>query len=87
MWNFMEDGTYDAVVTDAEVDEENHLRIELVITIGPHVGRVVALRSTDVDWRHGVTGGLGEDPYALLGLAGTLRVRNGIPSFRPETSA
>jgi len=78
------DGTYDAVVVDAEDAGDGDVRIELTITLGPHVGAVVALRKNrHVDHRGGPLDA--SDPYALLGVAGTLRVREGVPSFRPET--
>jgi hypothetical protein len=74
------DGSYDVIVVDAETADDGDVRIELAITLGPHVGRVVALRG-----RH-VEGGRHErlDPVKLLGIPGTLRVRGGEPSFRPE---
>ena len=78
------DGTYDAVVVDAEHVADGDVRIELTITLGPHVGEMVALRKNrHVDDRGGPLDT--SDPYALLGVAGTLRVRDGVPSFRPET--
>jgi hypothetical protein len=75
------DGAYDVIVVDAEDTDDGDVRIELTITMGPHIGRVVALRGRHVD--------LGErgasfDPLALLGIPGTLRVRGGQPAFRPE---
>jgi len=75
------DGAYDVIVVDAETADDGHLRLELTITLGPHIGRIVTLRAHHVD--------AGErpdlsDPFALLGIPGTLRVRNGVPSFRPE---
>jgi len=77
----LRDGTYDVVVVDAE-SCDGELLIELVITIGPHVGDLVSLRAHQVEEPTG--GSEGSDPYALLGLCGTLRVRDGVPSFRPE---
>ena len=80
---FLPDGTYDVVVVDAEVDDRGELRIEVTITLGPQIGRIVPLRKIHV------TGTVGPfdaaDPLALLGVPGTLRVRGGIPDFRPET--
>lgn len=74
------DGSYDVIVIDVEEIDDGDVRIELTITLGAHVGRVVALRRHHVD--------IGEeqkdDPLSLLGVAGTLRVRDGLPSFRPE---
>jgi len=76
------DGSYDVVVVDAELDDAGELRIEVTISLGPQIGRIVALRKNQVataDGRFDTA-----DPYALLGVPGTLRVRDGIPSFRPE---
>lgn len=75
------DGAYDVIVVDVEEADDGDVRVELTITLGPHVGRVVALRGRHVEGR-------GDrqppDPLALLGIPGTLRVRGGEPSFRPE---
>ena len=76
------DGTYDVVVVDVEVGDDGDLHIEAAVTLGPHIGRSVRLRKMHVDDRRGVLNG--GDPYALLGIPGTLRVRDGAPSFRPE---
>lgn len=74
------DGTYDVVVVDAEETEEGDVRIELTVTLGAHVGRIVTLRR-----HHPRTGpDSARDPLELLGVAGTLRVRHGRPSFAPE---
>jgi len=77
------DDTYDVIVVEAELDADGELHLEVAITLGPHIGRIVALKKMHVDTR-------GEplddaDPLALLGIPGTLRVRRGEPSFRPET--
>ncbi len=77
------DDTYDVIVVDAEIDDEGELRIEVAVTLGPHIGRIVRLRKMHVETHRGVLDGT--DPYALLGIPGTLRVRQGEPSFRPET--
>jgi len=77
------DGTYDVIVVDGEFDDDGELRIEVTITLGPHIGRIVALRNLHVETRRGPLDTA--DPYALLGIPGTLRVRQGVPSFRPET--
>ncbi len=37
------DGTYDAIVIEAEPVDETDFRLELTITLGPHIGRVIAL--------------------------------------------
>ncbi|MHB8682028.1 MAG: hypothetical protein ACYDA2_08040 [Acidimicrobiales bacterium] len=74
------DGSYDVIVIDAETTDDGDVRIELTITLGPHLGRVVAVRA-----RH-VEGVERRDPLELLGIPGTLRVRDGEPTFRPEWS-
>jgi hypothetical protein len=76
------DGTYDVIVVDAEVDDGGELHIEVTISLGPHIGRIVPLRKMHVEDRRGPLDDA--DPYALLGIPGTLRVSHGVPSFRPE---
>ena len=74
------DGTYDVIVVDAETTEDGDVRIELTVTLGSHVGRMVVLRG-----RHaGGIGGAGDDVSTLLGIPGTLRVHGGEPNFSPE---
>ncbi len=77
------DDTYDVIVVDAEVDDDGELHLEVAVTLGPHIGRIVRLKKMHVESRREVLDGT--DPYALLGIPGTLRVRQGEPSFRPET--
>jgi len=76
------DDTYDVIVVDAEVGDDGELRLEVTITLGPHIGQIVALRNSNVETRRGVLDTA--DPYSLLGIPGTLRVRHGVLSFRPE---
>jgi len=76
------DGSYDVIVVDAEELDEDEIRIELAITLGPRVGEVVALRQRRTASREGPS--RGEDSTNFLGMCGTLRVSNGIPVFRPE---
>jgi hypothetical protein len=80
------DGTYDVIVVDAETGEDGDLHIEVTISLGPHVGDVVPLSGRHVERERGAadTSHAG-DPYAWLGVPGTLRVRDGVPTFRPET--
>lgn len=73
------DGTYDVIVVDAETTDDGDVRLELTITLGPHVGRLLALRGAHVDTSSGEV-----DALALLGIPGTLVVRDGMPRFRPE---
>jgi hypothetical protein len=77
------DDTYDVIVVDAEIDDDGDLRIEVTVTLGPHIGRIVRLRNMHVESRRGALDTA--DPYSLLGIPGTLRVRDGVPRFRPET--
>lgn len=76
--SLLPDGSYDVVVVDVETDDVGQQHVELVITLGPQVGRVVSLRAPRRD--HGPT-----DETAWLGRAGTLRVAAGVPVFRPES--
>ncbi|MDR3650777.1 MAG: hypothetical protein P4L20_16920 [Acidimicrobiales bacterium] len=80
---YLPDDTYDVIVVDAEFDDDGDLRIEVAVTLGPHIGRIVRLRKMHVETDRGVLDST--DPYSLLGIPGTLRVRHGEPSFRPET--
>ena len=77
------DGTYDAIVIDAEEAENADIRLELTITLGPQIGRVIALRARHLDTRRRSPASR-LDPLELLGIPGVLTVREGIPSFRPE---
>lgn len=76
------DGTYDVIVIDVENLDDGDMRIELTITLGPHVGDVVTLRGRHVQRRPDDL--RPPEPLDLQGVCGTLRVRRGIPSFRPE---
>jgi hypothetical protein len=77
------DDTYDVIVVDAAIDDDGELRLEVTVTLGPHIGRIVPLRNLHVETRRGVLDTT--DPFSLLGIPGILRVRHGVPSFRPET--
>lgn len=74
------DGSYDVIVVDAEPTADGDVRVELTITLGPQIGRVVALRGHQVRADAGAL----PDPVALMGIPGTLRVKQGVPEFRPE---
>jgi hypothetical protein len=74
------DGIYDVIVVDAQTTDEGDVRLELTITVGAHAGRLVALRRRHVAAPDRVV----PDATALLGVPGTLRVRDKVPSFRPE---
>ena len=77
------DGTYDAIVIDVEEAENAEIRLEITITLGPQIGRVIALRARHVDARRR-SSATSLDPLDLLGIPGVLIVREGVPSFRPE---
>ena len=62
------DGTYDAVVIDAEDRAGGRIACELTILGGEHKGDVVT-----------VVAGLAVDPITLLGLPATLVVTDGEP--------
>ena len=76
------DDTYDVIVVDAELGDDGEMRLEVAVTLGPHIGRIVALKNMQVETRRGVLDTT--DPYSLLGIPGTLRVRDGVVRFRPE---
>lgn len=69
----LEDGTYDAVVVDAD-EADGAIRIELALSSGPHKGEVVAVRGAFA---------VGH-PIELLGLPATLTVEDGSPSVTVE---
>lgn len=74
------DGTYDVIVVDAESTDDGDIRLELTVTLGPHIGRLVALRGRHV---HGAEHSLA-DPVEWLATPGTLQVKGGEIRFRPE---
>jgi hypothetical protein len=70
----LDDGTYDALVVDAEASDDGSIGIDLTIVAGPAKGEVVSLRTSD----------LGGDPLDMLGVPATLTVRDGAPTLRLE---
>jgi hypothetical protein len=70
----LDDGTYDALVFDAEERPEGGVAVELTILAGAHKGEVVSVASPD--W----TG----DPLDLLGIPATITVADGQPSVTFE---
>jgi hypothetical protein len=71
----LDDGSYDALVVDAEVDDEGWCRVELTILGGAHKGEVVAVR----------TAGVADDQALdLLGIPATLVVAGGVPAVTFE---
>ncbi|MFZ0667460.1 MAG: hypothetical protein WAM97_17025 [Acidimicrobiales bacterium] len=77
------DGIYDAIVIEAESVEGSDIRLELIITLGEQIGRVVVLRGRHVDTKRRPRAS-DLDPIDFLGIPGTIVVRDGVPSFRPE---
>jgi len=71
----LDDGTYDALVFDADERPEGGVAVELTILAGKHKGEVVSIVSTA--W----TG----DALDLLGIPATLTVTGGEPqvTFEP----
>ncbi len=70
----LDDGTYDALVFDAETDGDE-ITVELTILGGEHKGAVVSVTTTT--WQG--------DETDLLGIPATIIVRDGAPSvvFEP----
>ncbi len=67
------DGTYDAIVVDADVGPEQSTALELAVLAGPHKGEVLAVR-----------GPAARDPLDLLGLPATVTVAAGLPRVELE---
>jgi hypothetical protein len=70
----LNDGTYDVFLVEVISASPRDLQIELALVSGPHKGEVVRVRAE----------GLSRDPLDLLGLPGTLIVRNGEPELRVD---
>jgi hypothetical protein len=68
------DGTYDALVVDADDRGDGTMGLELTIVAGTAKGEVVTL----------VARGLRGDPLDLLGVPATITVRDGSPAVRFE---
>ena len=64
----LEDGEYDGIVVDAEV-EGDAVRLEVTVLAGPHKGEVVAVQAV----------GLELDPLDALGMPVTMVVADGAP--------
>jgi len=71
----LDDGTYDALVFDAEDRDGGGVAVELTILAGEHKGEVVSVVAAD--WAG--------DPLDLLGIPATLTVADGRPevTFEP----
>jgi hypothetical protein len=68
------DGTYDAIVVDADDVGDGVMALELTVLAGPEKGRVLELRGPAGD----------HDAVALLGIPATVMVVDGIPQVRLE---
>ncbi len=69
----LDDGTYDAVVVDAN-DDAGVVVLDLAVLTGPHKGDVVTVRA----------GGLERDALDLLAVPARLTVAAGEPSVELE---
>ncbi|MEO6989644.1 MAG: hypothetical protein ABI239_13475 [Aquihabitans sp.] len=66
----LEDGTYDAIVVDANDGPSNDVvSLELAVTSGPHRGQVITINAS----------GLNRDPIELLAVPATITVLDGKP--------
>ena len=70
----MPDGRYDVFIVDAETIDETTMRVEIAMVSGDDKGDVIAIRGPH----------LARDPIELLGLPGTLIVRDGVPRLEVE---
>lgn len=71
----LEDGTYDAVVVDADDGPETGtVSLDLAVLAGPHKGEMVTVTAA----------GLGRDALDLLALPATLVVAGGQPRVTLE---
>ena len=68
------DGTYDAIVVDADDVGDGVTSLELTVLAGPHKGEVLELRGPAGD----------HDPIDLLGVPATVTVADGRPTIRLE---
>ena len=68
----LRDGTYEAIVVDAERVEDG-VRLELAITAGPNKGDVVAVRATNLTM----------DPINTLGIPARIVVTNNTVELEP----
>ena len=75
----LEDGTYSAIVVDADdagAEEPGVVRVELAVTTGPHKGEVIALRGRFP----------GIAAIDLLAEPATITVRDGRPGVTLDRS-
>lgn len=70
----LEDGSYDAIVFDAERADDGGTTVELTILAGDRKGEVVSMH----------TPASSRDPLDLLGVPATITVSDGTPTLRLE---
>jgi hypothetical protein len=70
----LDDGTYEAIVVDAEALDDGAIGLEITIIAGEHKGELVTVRAE----------GLRRDPLDLLAVPATLAVTAGEPSVQLE---
>ena len=70
----LDDGTYDALVFDADDADDGGVEVEMTILAGEHKGAVVSVVSTE--WEG--------DALDLLGIPATIVVTDGRPTVRFE---
>ena len=72
------DGTYDAIVVDAEEGSEpGWMRLELAIASGAHKGEIVSVTGSDPAYAS-------SDPLDLLAIPATIVVTDGSPAVTLE---
>ncbi|MGA2036561.1 MAG: hypothetical protein ABSH04_03140 [Acidimicrobiales bacterium] len=76
------DGSYQMIAIDTPTFDEGNSRVEITITLGPHIGEVHALRARRIHDPRAASGG--EDPRNLLGAWVRCASARGIRVFRPE---
>ncbi|HEY3701275.1 MAG TPA: hypothetical protein VGL32_03370 [Acidimicrobiales bacterium] len=62
------------MIVDIDVDEQQQVRIDVVLTAGSHRGDVVSLRASSMK----------QDPLGLLGLPAHLVVKDGTPGLKMD---
>ena len=70
----LEDGTYDAIVVDAEGGDHGEIAVHLAVAAGDRRGEVVTITAA----------GLGRDPLDLLAVPATISVTDGRPEVTLE---
>jgi hypothetical protein len=68
------DGSYDAIVVDADTAADGALVVDLTILAGEHKGEIVTVRAANTR----------RDPLDLLGVPATLVVASGQPAVTFE---